>query len=188
PIIRRGIRMREKVFCSLGEGNPATAEQIDQAKKNVPDLANLTNRDAVTAITSATACISCHAKFNPAGFLFESYDQLGKFRTVESIFDSSGNVVKTYPINTRVDNTGFETLPQPAKDAMEMVQDIGQSNNARACFAMKIMTFYRVATPDIAIDNCTLNEIYKSTAAGTVLEVIATAIANEDIFWKKTGN
>src|SRR6266436_6481667 len=47
-------------------------------------------RQAYEKFTSPPLCQGCHVRINPVGFLFENYDTLGAYRTV----DDNGRPVK----------------------------------------------------------------------------------------------
>ncbi len=44
----------------------------------------LTMREKVTEITKPTSCMACHSNINPLGFSLESFDAIGRSRTVEN--------------------------------------------------------------------------------------------------------
>jgi hypothetical protein len=45
---------------------------------------NLTMREKVSELTRPAACQTCHSVINPLGFSLESYDAVGRFRTVDN--------------------------------------------------------------------------------------------------------
>ena len=73
PILR-GAFLNHTLLCLDLEPPPGVTEMVPD-----PPASARTNRERVTAVTSATQCAACHAAFiNPAGFAFENYDALGQ--------------------------------------------------------------------------------------------------------------
>ena len=81
-------------------------------------------------MTSATQCAACHAAFiNPAGFAFENYDALGRYRTIES----------GQPINA-ADTYSFASGPKSFKDAVEFSRVLAESPEVHDCYARSWFT------------------------------------------------
>jgi hypothetical protein len=65
-------------------------EKLPKPPKNVPQLPdqegldNLTTRQMVERHVSDASCAACHARIDPYGFAFESFDAIGRFRTQEA--------------------------------------------------------------------------------------------------------
>ncbi len=80
-------------------------------------------------------CAACHRKIDPLGFAFDSYDAIGRWRTVEVVRDGAGD-------NPKVDASG--ELPDGRKfaDAVEfkklMLADI---DKFQAAFLEKLATY-----------------------------------------------
>src|SRR5205085_5758351 len=77
PILR-GAFIEKQVLCRQIPAPPPGA-----ASTPLPATGN-TNRDMVTAQTSAGDCAGCHAGIvNPPGFALEAYDSIGAWQTAE---------------------------------------------------------------------------------------------------------
>ena len=92
PVLR-GVFLRERLLC-IETGAPPD---------DVPAVAAVdggevvTNRDRYAVHGSDPACTSCHAGIDGAGFVFESYDAVGAWRSVDNgeVVDASGELVGT---------------------------------------------------------------------------------------------
>jgi hypothetical protein len=80
PVLR-GKRILERVTCATVEAPPPGVEGL-----RPPDTvqAESTNRARTQAATSPEPCLACHARMNSAGFAFEHYDSLGRYRTEDN--------------------------------------------------------------------------------------------------------
>jgi hypothetical protein len=88
-------------------------------------------------VTSAAQCAACHAAFiNPAGFAFEHYDALGKFRTMEG----------SQPINA-ADTYSFASGARSFKDAVEFSKVLAESPEAHDCYARSWFTYLQGRLP-----------------------------------------
>lgn len=185
PILR-GVHVRREVLCEEIPLPPASA--VTQALDQLGNIENQTNRAKTTQATASQACIGCHSQINPLGFAFEGFDQLGAIRTKESIYNDSGALVTTWPIDTLVQAPKLEAN-EPAGfsvgDSAELVRKIGQGNKGRACFAKKAFEFIR-ARRSVASDECALRQAEVVSHTGSLRDVMIESIANEDIFWRGT--
>lgn len=183
PILR-GAHVRKLFLCDeLGLPDPAAVEERED---EVGDIEDMSNRDRVTALTDAPACAGCHGLINHLGFTFERYDQLGAPRLVESIVDVAGAVVKTWPLDTRVDDLKLEPGgTSSVDDSVELASAMVESYKARACFSRRVFEYYRLQTAHTRGDGCVLHEEEVQSHDGALLDVFVAAVANEDIFYKK---
>lgn len=88
---RRGKYVRERVLCQTVTPPP------DDVDTNIPDEAGeaQTLRERLEQHANNPACSGCHSFIDPPGFLFESFDSIGLFRTVDKDgypIDSAGNL------------------------------------------------------------------------------------------------
>ena len=185
----RAVVIRKGYLCEqLGSPDP---NALATRNSLLGDLSDLGNRDRLTMLTNLPACLGCHGALNPVGFALEGYDQLGARRTQESVFDPSGQIVKTHPIDTHVsptqlyDETGLEL--KSLDTAVDLVRGVVTGSAARACFARRVFEYQR-ARGALAEDNCALREVESAaTDNGTILEAFIYGVVNEDIFWKAIG-
>jgi Protein of unknown function (DUF1592)/Protein of unknown function (DUF1588)/Protein of unknown function (DUF1595)/Protein of unknown function (DUF1585) len=86
----RGKYVRERVLCQTV---PAPPDDVDT---NIPDetMEAKTLRERLEQHRNDPACASCHAFIDPPGFLFETFDSLGTFRTLDNGYpiDATGDI------------------------------------------------------------------------------------------------
>ncbi|HEY4105414.1 MAG TPA: DUF1588 domain-containing protein, partial [Polyangiaceae bacterium] len=75
--IKRGVFVWDQIVC----------QTLSDPPPNVPTFPgvppNSSVRQAYEAFTSPSLCQGCHARINPVGFLFENYDTIGQYRTID---------------------------------------------------------------------------------------------------------
>lgn len=183
PIVR-GAHVRKLFLCDeLGMPDPAA---VQKRQEQVGDIENMSNRARVTQLTSDGACNGCHRLVNPIGFAFEGFDQAGKRRTEEQIVDGSGNVTRTWPIDTSVMEPLIEEGgPEVIADSSQLADVLAASPKARACFARRLFEYYRQRPTDAGKDGCALHELEVEGHEGSLQSMLMAAVANEDIFWRR---
>jgi len=126
PILR-GAFLEKQVLCRQIPAPPPGA-----ASTPLPATGN-TNRDMVTAQTSADACAGCHAGIvNPAGFALEKYDSIGNWQTTEK--SSGANIDSTADVAIG-GNTVHVTGP------VDLMTAIANSSEGQNCYAQRLVTF-----------------------------------------------
>lgn len=114
--IHRGIFIRLTLMCSE---LPPPADNVTE----VPNTGGKTNRDRVTAHTGPGTCgASCHSLINPAGFAFEKFDPIGKYRTTDngSPADDSGTME-------------MDGASKTWKTGVEFIKLLSQSDEVHRC-------------------------------------------------------
>jgi uncharacterized protein DUF1592/uncharacterized protein DUF1588/uncharacterized protein DUF1595/uncharacterized protein DUF1585 len=79
-LIKRGVFFWDKMLCQPLPDPPANVPPFVEP----PPGTSLRNQYA-TFTSNAQTCQPCHAKINPVGDLFESYDTIGRYRTVDDV-------------------------------------------------------------------------------------------------------
>lgn len=184
PILR-GVHVRREVLCNDIPLPPS--DEVDDKLAQLEQLENQTNRTRIAQLTESPACAGCHTQINPLGFLFEGWDQLGRPRTDERIYDDTGALVKTWAVNTEVQNPKIEPGEASSAvitDSIALTKAMSKGKTARACFAQKAFEFVRVRRLNTELDGCALREAEKKVQTGSLRDVFIESIANEDIFWR----
>lgn len=126
PILR-GAFLEKQILCRQIPAPPPGA-----ANTPLPATGN-TNRDMVTAQTSADACAGCHASIvNPPGFALEAYDSIGAWQTTEKASGAQINSVADITIGS---NTVHVTGP------IDLMTAIANSTEGQSCYAQRLVTF-----------------------------------------------
>lgn len=76
--LKRGIWLLVSLLDDPPAPPPPNVPEIDLAD---PEIAKMTLKQRIENHRNQAACMSCHAKIDPWGIAFESYDAVGKWRT-----------------------------------------------------------------------------------------------------------
>lgn len=90
--IHRGKLVRERLLC---QDMPPPPPSLDTSPPPVDP--SLSTRERYTQHSSDPTCAGCHQRIDPIGFGFESYDAVGRHRTMDGVhaIDASGEIMLT---------------------------------------------------------------------------------------------
>lgn len=183
--ISRGVRIRRQVLCT---NLPSPDSTIINSRLNGLEEfphSQYSNREVVTNITSAPACMTCHSQINPVGFAFESFGPFGEYRTVENARDDqTGAIIGTHNINTSVTLPLAGRQPAAINTVSDLAQEISQTPSAMRCFSQQIFRFNKIRNA-AEEDGCQLNTASNTLInGGTIKDGIIDSVVNESIFWR----
>ncbi len=147
-IVQRGVFTLEQLLCNDIPKAPddvssiAPPDDVDPATTSTRELLQITH-------SAQTQCRSCHQFIDPAGFGYENFDNLGRYRTMEKgtvPIDASGELV-----------VGNETLSY--NNSAHYSRELTSSSKMRHCVSRRFLEHY-VGKP-LAEDSCEL-ETYQS--------------------------
>ncbi|HTN92205.1 MAG TPA: DUF1592 domain-containing protein [Sorangium sp.] len=123
--IHRGVFVNLRILCASLPPPPDNATGLPPGEK-------ATNRERVEAHTGKGTCgAACHGTMiNPAGFAFEHYDAIGKYRTTDN----------GVPVNA-ADTYYLGGEPRSYADAIEFSRVLAESSEAHACYARRWVEF-----------------------------------------------
>lgn len=103
----RGLLVFKKVLCNDKIVPPAIVPTLEESAGEANTTRELFE---MAHLTKGDGCSNCHAKFDPAGFTFEHFDETGRYRPDENGFpiDPSGNI--TLADGSEVELTGYDDL------------------------------------------------------------------------------
>lgn len=185
--IRRGVKVIRRVLCEdLPSPDALTiAERNDDF--SLYDPTKFPNHEITSRVTAAPVCMTCHQSINSTGFLFESFDPLGRKRTQEHVIlnDYEPFQTKTHPLPGPVANLFIEEgLPTSFNTVEEYTNAIARSQKAMSCISKGLLRHYE-RRKETELDKCALDESKNLLVSNQpVLEAIVKSIANEDIFWR----
>jgi Protein of unknown function (DUF1588)/Protein of unknown function (DUF1595)/Protein of unknown function (DUF1592)/Protein of unknown function (DUF1585) len=124
--IKRGVFWARKVMCMELEPPPP------ELHAKIYELEGATERQKISQSTEKAACIGCHKIINPLGFFQESYDALGKWRTLEN-----GQKIDSSVLIDFLDETPVETATP-----VEALKTLTNSAVFKQCFVRQVFRFY----------------------------------------------
>ncbi len=93
---KRGLAVFEKLFCNE---RPQVPPNVPKLETSAPADPGTTTRERFETLhASSDFCKSCHSQFDPIGFGFEHFDEVGRYRATEN-----GNAIDATGIVTRID-------------------------------------------------------------------------------------
>jgi hypothetical protein len=182
PILK-GVYLRRYVLCDILGTPPALANGA-----SVPLTTNETTRDATTALTSGVPCNGCHTNYiNPLGFATESFDGLGRFRTQQNLYTTTGAVAAQLPINTEVTPyVMLEDSTTTAAGAADVMNLINTSQKAGACLARNYFRYTFARFEDLTLDACTLESMVTTVSKGGQVGDLWKSVTQSPLFMRRT--
>ncbi len=167
PIVR-GLFVIRNVLCGTIDPPPADVNTI--LPEELPADVR-TTRQLIEQTHGTQECATCHARIDGAGFSFERYDALGRFRTVE-------NGVEVDPSATIL-GAGDANGEYP--DALAMIDAFAESERVRECMVRQIYRF-SMGRQDQAGDACQVRELSDELSAHGDTTELLVAIATSPSF------
>jgi hypothetical protein len=142
--IHRGVFINQQILCVAISPPPNIT--LPPIPENQP---NQTNRQAIEAINGRGTCgQGCHATIiNPAGFAFENYDPLGRYRTTDSGLEINAS-----------DTIQLDGAEVTFSDAMEFIDLLANSDAAQHCYARQLLSYLNGRLADSS-DAATLDAV-----------------------------
>ncbi len=163
--IHRGVFVNLHVLCARLPPPPNNVTPL-------PPGENKTTRDVVAAHTGKGTCgASCHGTLiNPAGFAFENYDAIGRYRSEDNGLPV--NAADNYPIGGSMAH--FE-------NAIEWSQILAESPEANQCFARHWLEFAfgRDAAPE---DAALVEKLGEASRTGMPVKELLLELVSSDAF------
>jgi len=148
--IHRGVFINQQILCV--DISPPPNIVLPPIPMNQP---NQTNRQAIEALNGRGTCgQGCHATIiNPAGFAFENYDPLGRYRTTDSGLEVDAS-----------DTIQLDGAEVKFSDAMEFIDLLANSDAAHHCYARNLLSYLNGRLAD-ASDAATLEAVMARSKA-----------------------
>jgi hypothetical protein len=143
-VVARGLVINAAMLCAVNPSlptDPTTAAAIADAKSK---LASATSREQSVFRTTTAPCLGCHINFDSYGLGLDTYDAIGRYRTM----DPQGR-----PIDPSV------TLPPSvggglAKDTIDMETQIANAPGFSACVAKNMLNWALAEGSELTPTSC----------------------------------
>jgi hypothetical protein len=166
--IGRGLYLLRNILCLVIPAPPAGLDITEPP--GAPEDAS--TRERVERHTSPAICQGCHGMINPAGFAFESFDEVGRFRAMDH--------------GKPVDTSGVLEIQRDVDGAFakgeELLAKLGDSQAVRACFGEKYLEFALARTQKESADACSIESINQSFVGSGDLKQLVVSVAASDSF------
>jgi hypothetical protein len=175
--IHRGVVMRRRILCDQLPSPDSEIIANRLMETEAVDPASESSRAQITRITSPEGCQTCHRMINGLAFALEEYDALGRYRTEEAVYDGSGTVIATHPIDPNgviVIDGGREV---EVGSAAELVGLLSESDKVAACLARTVYEYTR-QRPSAATDQCALSRLTDTVGGDPLSELFVRNVAD----------
>ena len=176
-IVKRGVFALEQLLCQELPDPPSDVMPVP-VPEGVDAL--LTSERSLLQMTHSaqSACITCHQVIDPAGFGFENFDSIGRYRTVEKTvvaIDASGVL----------DNVGDHVLMY--NNSAEYSEALMASPQMNSCVSRRFLEHY--LGQDLERNACELEKYQRhlSEGDGSVSALLTTLIRLESFGKRKQG-
>jgi hypothetical protein len=138
----RGSFVRRSILCdplSRPDPNALPPGSLDPP----PTAATETTRQRYAKKVAGNGlCEGCHKQFSDIGYVLESYDALGRYRTTEKVFDEqTGALLGELPIDTTAIARVALDDATPVMGAVDLNSRIVQSRKVDACLSGNYFRF-----------------------------------------------
>jgi hypothetical protein len=157
----RGALLRRSVLCDpLPQPDPNSLPpgSLDPPP---PSSAQTTRQRFSAKVDGKALCQACHGGFSDMGYVLESFDALGRYRTTEQVYDEkNGDKVADLPIDTNATPKVEADDVAPVANAAELNQRLVASQKVEACMAQRYFEFaVRRAATDATLDTCVVQDL-----------------------------
>lgn len=195
---RRGHFVLTDLLCEeLGSPPPGAPVQVDPLQPG--EFLTTRQRNHYLTIETRsgqpiTACVGCHSRMNPFGYVYENFDPLGRLRpnameVVTNIVNGQ-SVSQSLPIDTNVETRELTGSNLSISGYIDLHHKLGQSSRALSCMTIKWFEFLqkRKAANE---DNCYMNEVLTTIygtdedGQGSIKDMITDTILSDRFrYWK----
>ena len=171
--ITRGKWIRERLLADHVPDVPITVDAV------VPENPHKTLRERFQA-TRQQECWRCHKKMNPLGMTFESYDDFGRFRTLDK---ASGKPIDSSGL---LDSTGDASLDGKVENAVELMKRLGQSDRVRQSFIRHAFRYW-MGRNEMLSDSASLiaaDEAYVKSG-GSFQAMLVSLLSSDSFIFRK---
>jgi len=156
-VVARGLVVNKSMLCQANPPFPTDAATLASIAAAGTALASASERARAEYRAKTSPCLGCHRNFDAYGLALDSYDSIGRYRTV----DPEGRAIDpTVTLPGLFDN-------QVAKDTVDMQNKIAENPGFAACFSKNML-------------NWSLAEGSQLKPTSCATQAIATAFSRSD--------
>jgi hypothetical protein len=166
----RGALVRRSLLCDpLPQPDPNSLPP-GALDPPAPSTAQTTRQRFQAKVDGKALCQGCHGGFSDIGYVLESFDALGRYRSVERVFDEkTGEVLAELPIDT---SAVVRITPEdvtPVASATELNERLVASKKVEQCLARRYYEFAaRRPVVETSADACVVRDLAAGLADPTV--------------------
>ena len=167
--IHRGVFMAKRMLCRTISAPPDNVTPI-------PPTGEGTNRQVVEDHTqSQDTCAACHTRLiNPYGFVFENYDAIGAYRTMDNGLPVDASV-------TPLIDTGEVAV----SGAVEFAEVLAGSREAHECFARHLLEYAR-GRQHTDVDQGMIDALRRASLEDQPIKELILTLAESESFSKRS--
>jgi hypothetical protein len=160
----RGAFVRRTLLCDpLPQPDPNSLPP-GSLDPPVPSSAQTTRQRFQAKVDGNGLCQTCHGSFSDIGYVLESFDALGRYRTVEQVFDEkTGSKLAELPIDTGAMPKITPDDTSAVASAAELNQRLIDSQKVEACLAQRYFEFaVRRSASASSLDECVVQDLTRA--------------------------
>jgi hypothetical protein len=180
----RGAFIRRSILCDNLPRPDANSLPPGSLDPPPPSTAMTTRQRYQAKVEGNGLCQTCHASFSNLGYVMEAYDALGRFRTMEKVFDEqTGALLATLPLDTSAVPQVIIGDMRAVSGPAELNQQIIESGKVEACLSANYFRYAlrRDPTRDSA-DACAYESMRGGLASGGALAAAFRGLATSTGF------
>ena len=167
-IVRRGLKIRTDLLC---QNVPAPPDDVPLDLEAADS--EQSQRERLEQHRANPTCAGCHQLLDPIGIVFESFDAVGRFRSI----DEAGA-----PIITQSELTGTRDADGPVANVRELGARLAQSAEARDCYITQSFRFFFGREVEAA-DSCSMAALKQAfSESNHSLSELLIALTQTDAF------
>jgi hypothetical protein len=167
-IVRRGLKVRTDLLCQQIPAPPNNVQlNLDSADPS------LSQRERLEQHRKEASCAGCHNLLDPVGLVFENFDAVGRYRTVD---ESSKPIVTASELSATRDANG------PIANVAELGARLAASKEARECYVTESFRFFFGRDVEAA-DSCSMTKLSSAFESKNLsLSELLVALTQTDAF------
>ncbi|MFZ9937490.1 MAG: DUF1588 domain-containing protein [Luteolibacter sp.] len=196
--VHRGKWVREKLLAGTIPDTPVTVDAV------IPEDHDRTLRSRLAGATENSYCWKCHESMNPLGYVFESYDDFGRYRMEEfleypekmvkkgpdkpTLLIESRDIYQTLPVDSsgHLKGTGDESLDGELKDAFDLADRLAKSTRVRQSIIRHAFRYFLGRNEQLS-DSKTLMDADQAyvESGGSFDAVIVSLLTSDSFIYRK---